>query len=129
MGDLNLLRESKPGPDIGGWAIRCGVALLFLAAGLEKFDNGPDGHWVKLFEDIGFGTWFRYFTGVVELLTVPLLLVPRTVLWGIAIAACTMGAATALVWLRLGHPGDSVFPGLIFLGLIALGWSRWRSTA
>jgi hypothetical protein len=40
------------------------VAFVFI--GSTKFDNDPNGMWVKLFEQIGFGQWFRYFTGAMQ---------------------------------------------------------------
>ncbi len=129
MGDLKLLPGPEPPNKIGDWAIRGGVTLLFFLAGLEKFSDSPGSHWVKLFQEIGAGTWFRYFTGVVEILGALLLLIPRTTLWGIAGWACTMASAAAILWLRLGRPGEGAFPGIILIGLIAFGWNRWKSTA
>jgi len=50
---------------VAEWSLRIFLALVFVAAGVDKF-IGP--MWVRVFNDIGVGQWFRYFTGVVELL-------------------------------------------------------------
>jgi hypothetical protein len=44
---------------MGDWLVRGCVALPFLIFGLEKFGNDP--HWTKMFREIGWGLWFRYF--------------------------------------------------------------------
>ena len=106
------------------WAVRGGFALLFLTAGWEKF--GTSGEWVEMFLQIGFGDWFRYFTGVVEVLGAVLLLIPKTVTAGLALLACTMFCA-ALLWIfRLGHPGNAVFDLGFFAALAGLWWYRRR---
>src|SRR5689334_11930273 len=64
MTELRLLdvgRESD-GPD---WVIRIVIAILLGIAGSEKFSNAPYSSWVRMFNQIGWGDWFRYFTGVV----------------------------------------------------------------
>ena len=51
---------------IGTWALRIFLAVAFLFFGLLKFREGDGSLYVRIFELIGFGQWFRYFTGVVE---------------------------------------------------------------
>jgi len=46
---------------LSDWMFRGGIALIFVFAGIDKFSPS----WIKLFRKIGFGQWFRYFTGVV----------------------------------------------------------------
>ena len=58
--------------------------------------------WVKLFQQIRAGQWFRYFTGA-EVLGATA---------GLALLACTMAAA------------DSIFSGIFFIALSAFWWSR-----
>ena len=45
---------------VGRWIPRIGVALLFLAVGGSKFPSHE--LWVRIFDPIGFGQWFRVFT-------------------------------------------------------------------
>jgi putative oxidoreductase len=107
---------------IADWALRGGFTLLFLSAGGEKF--GSSGGWTEIFQEIGFGQWFRYFTGAVEVLGAVLLLIPWTITAGLALLACTMLSA-ALLWIfRLHHPGNAVFSGAFFCALVAYWWSR-----
>src|SRR5215472_16740750 len=81
----SLPEASNP---IADWAVRGGFALLFLSAGAEKFGSG--GGWVEMFQEIGFGDWFRYFTGVVEVLGAVLLLIPKTATAGLSLLGSTM---------------------------------------
>jgi len=111
---------------LSDWMFRVAIALIFVLEGTEKFSANPDSSWVRLFQQIGAGQWFRYVTGLVEVLGAVLVLVPWTVTAGLALLGCTMAAATLIVLLVLGRPGDSVFPGIFFIGLAAFYWSRRR---
>jgi uncharacterized membrane protein YphA (DoxX/SURF4 family) len=105
---------------IGDWVLRGGIALFFVSAGADKFTSG----WVQLFQEIGFGQWFRYFTGVVEILGGVLVFIPWTVNVGLALLACTMASAALLLIFVVGHPADSVFSAAIFIGLALVWWNR-----
>jgi len=35
-------------------------------------------YWIKLFTDIGFGLWFMYLTGTLQIIGALLMIVPRT---------------------------------------------------
>ena len=78
MAEPKFLTDVEPRSAIGDWTVRGGVALFFLIFGMEKFSADPGSHWVLLFQQIGAGAWFRYFTGVVEVLGALLVLIPRT---------------------------------------------------
>ena len=110
---------------IGDWIVRGGIALLFASAGADKFTPT----WVTLFQQIGFGEWFRYFTGVVEILGAVLVLIPWTVTAGLALLACTMASAALLLIFVVGHPADSVFSGALFIALTLFGWNRRKQDA
>src|SRR5947209_19985926 len=94
------------------WLPRVAVALVFVAVGSSKFS---DPMWVRLFGRIGLGQWFRYLTGVMQIAGGLLVLIPRTSLAGIVLAACTMlGASVA--WLTVLHaPWNAPIPGAIFV--------------
>jgi putative oxidoreductase len=113
---------SAPAPRnaIGDWFSRGGIALFFALAGVDKFTSG----WVKLFQEIGVGQWFRYFTGIVEILGGALVLIPWTVYVGLALLACTMASAALILIFVVGHPADSVFSGTLFIALALYGWNR-----
>jgi len=93
MSDLQLTLEEKSSfiDTVGRWVLRVAVALLFFALGASKF--GSHSLWVRLFEQIGFGPWFRVFTGAVQTGGALMLLVPRLAWMGAAILTCTMFGA------------------------------------
>jgi uncharacterized membrane protein YphA (DoxX/SURF4 family) len=106
--------------DLNGWVLRGGVALFFVLVGAEKFQSGPAAQfWVTLFQQIGFGQWFRYFTGFMEVSGALLYLFPKTNRIGAAMLVCTMLGAMAVHIVIRHSIGDSVFP-LIFLVAVVL---------
>jgi hypothetical protein len=115
-----LLEERFTGFDIvRRWLPRVVVAVLFIFAGNAKFsDRSP---WVPIFDQIGFGDWFRYFTGILQVTGAVLVLIPRTIAIGILMLACTMvGAMTSWIFL-LGAPFNAVIPAALLLGLLFVG--------
>jgi len=126
MANLEFLPKDQPNT-LSDWLIRGSVACPFLIFGLEKFSTHAGTHWVHLFAQIGFGVWFRYCAGVVEVLGALLLLIPRFAIAGFILLACTMATATIIVAFVLHSPAQSIFPGVFFFGVsIAGGW-RWLS--
>jgi putative oxidoreductase len=101
------------------WILRLAVAGVFLSVGASKFDE--HSYWVKIFNQIGFGPWFRYLTGILQVAGAVLVIVPRTFLIGIGILAATMVGATAVWIVRFGAPGNAIIPAAILLALVAIG--------
>ena len=101
------------------WGVRILLALAFGAAGAAKLAGVPQ--MVQVFDAIGFGQWFRYVTGVVELGGALLLLVPATGFFGALLLAVTMacGAATHLVLI-----GGNPVPAIVLMLLSA--FVAWR---
>lgn len=122
MADLDLLPEPESRNQVPDWAIRASIAILFFLIGLGKFSSSPDSHWVIMFEQIHFGQWFRYFTGIVESTAALLVLIPRTAVFGLLLLACTMLCASLIVAFVLHQPGEATFPGFLFLVLAAVTW-------
>ena len=116
------LRE--PRNVLGDWILRLGIALIFVLFGAEKFSSSPESPWVKLFQQIGIGQWFRVFTGVVEVLGGVLVLIPPTITAGVALLACTMSSAAIILIFVLGRPADSIFSASLFIGLAIFWWTR-----
>ena len=106
------------------WGVRILLALAFGAAGLSKLAGVPQ--MVQVFEAIGFGQWFRYVTGVVEVGGALLLLVPATGFLGGLLLALTMvfAVATHLVLIG-GNPA----PAVVLTGLSAFVAWRLRPVA
>ena len=104
------------------WLPRVAVALVFVTVGYSKFS---DPMWVRLFGRIGFGQWFRYFTGVMQIAGGVLVLVPRLSLVGIAMLACTMAGAV-ITWIAFGLALNAPIPGALLLVLLAVGWTEYN---
>jgi putative oxidoreductase len=115
-------QASTPGPRnaMGDWILRGGIALFFVWVGADKFSAG----WVGLFDEIGAGQWFRYFTGVVEILGGTLVLIPWAAAIGLALLACTMASAALILIFVIGRPADSLFSAAIFTALAVFWWNR-----
>jgi putative oxidoreductase len=107
------------------WLPRLGIVFLFLFIGLSKFPNDPRGEWVEIFEQIGFGQWFRYFTGVVQVIGALLLLSPWTRTAGAVMLACTMMGAVLVDVFVAHYLGYALVP-LILLGAILATWFAGR---
>ena len=94
--------------------IKALVTLAFIAAGLAKL-AGVD-MMVATFDAVGFGQWFRYVTGAIEIGAAILLWVPGKQIYGAGLLVATMiGAALShLIWLGT----DTMLPAVV-LGLLA----------
>jgi len=103
------------------WLPRVALALAFVFVGYTKFDNDPHSEWVKIFEQIGFGRWFRYFTGAMQITGALLMLTPWTLTIGAAMLACTMVGAI-LVDIFVAHAAGFALLPLLLLGAIAATW-------
>ena len=101
------------------WILRVAVAVVFLSLGSSKFE--AKSMWVKMFDRIGFGQWFRYLTGILQVAGALLVLVPRTFLLGLGLLACTMIGAAAIWIFRLGGPADAIIPLIVLAGLVGVG--------
>jgi uncharacterized membrane protein YphA (DoxX/SURF4 family) len=100
-------------------AIRALVSAAFLAAGLAKLAGVA--MMVATFETIGWGQWFRYLTGIIEVGAAVLLWVPGMRALAALALVCTMiGAVIA----HLAVLGPSPLPAAV-LGVLA-GLLLWR---
>ena len=94
-------------------------ALAILALGAAKI--GSLAFMVEAFAKIGFGQWFRYFIGAVEMIAALALLVEGYAAFAAALLAYLMaGTVIAQAWLV----GGNSLPALLLLattGAIALG--------
>lgn len=99
--------------------IRALVSAAFLAAGLAKLAGVA--MMVATFETIGWGQWFRYLTGIIEVGAAVLLWVPGMRALAALALVCTMiGAVIA----HLAVLGPSPLPAAV-LGVLA-GLLLWR---
>jgi putative oxidoreductase len=102
------------------WALQVGLAALFLFAGFSKLAGAPA--MVTLFDAIGVGQWFRYVTGVIELGSAVMLLVPLAAPFGALLLAPAMVGAIATHLFIVG--GSPAVPSVLLLGLLVVVWAR-----
>jgi putative oxidoreductase len=94
------------------WGLRILLAAAFGAAGIAKLSGAPQ--MVQVFDAIGFGQWFRYVTGVVEVGGAVLLLVPATgFLGGLLLTATMAGAVATHLVLIGGSPAPAIVLALL----------------
>jgi putative oxidoreductase len=67
---------------IGRWSLRILTAAIFLVAGLMKLFGRPI--MVQEFDAVGFGQWFRYLTGLLEIIGALAVLAPYYSAFGAA---------------------------------------------
>jgi uncharacterized membrane protein YphA (DoxX/SURF4 family) len=97
-----------------------GVGLLFMVIGYTKFNSDPSSEWVRIFDQIGIGQWFRVFTGVMQITGGALMVPRRTRTVAAAMLGCTMLGAAAVDVFIMGSP--LVIAPLLLLFLIATVW-------
>src|SRR5712691_2043151 len=102
------------------WTLQVLVALAFVAAAAGRLLGSAD--MIGLFDAVGVGQWFRYVTGLLELLGALLLIVPGRAAFGsVLLAAVMVGAVTA--HLTVLHTAPTA--PLVLLALAALiSWGR-----
>ena len=106
------------------WILRLAVAVVFVSVGADKFE--AQSMWIKVFDQIGLGQWFRYLTGILQVTGAVLVIFPRTFLIGIGILACTMAGAVAVWIVRFGAPGNAVIPAAVLVALVTIGFHGAR---
>ena len=102
------------------WGLQILLALAFLGGGISKLVG--TAYMVHLFDQIGMGTWFRYLTGIIEVLSGIALLVPGWARFG---ALNLVGVMAGAVASHLFQIGGSPVPALVLLALVGLvAWGR-----
>src|SRR5688572_7303638 len=102
------------------WALQVGLATLFLFAGGSKLAGAPA--MVALFDAIGVGQWFRYVTGLIEVVSALGLLVPALAPFAALLLAPTMIGAIATHLFIVG--GSPALPVFLLFGLVVVVWAR-----
>ena len=121
MPELRLLAEEtrSTGDVLAAWLPRVAVALVFLSVGWEKFD--AHGMWPRIFARIGFGDWFRYLTGTMQVGGALLLLVPPLLRLGAAVLACTMIGAIVTSIFILNTGLAAIIPASLLAAIVFVG--------
>jgi putative oxidoreductase len=100
------------------WLPRVALAIVFVLFGALKF--AAHSMYVRIFDEIGLGQWFRYFTGVTEIAGAVLLLIPRAAFIGFILLGCTMAGAVSF-WIFNHNPFAALIPGTLLLAIIGFG--------
>ena len=111
---------------IAAWAVQILLAAAFLAAGGAKLAGAQI--MVQLFDQIGFGQWFRLVTGGVEVVGALALLIPGFAVIGAAWLGFTMLCAV-LTHLFLLHTSPAPAVVLLAVNLLAIWLRREELTA
>ena len=74
------------------WAIQVIAAMAFCLTGASKLAGAQS--MVQLFAAVGYGQWFRYFTGALEIGGALLIIFPGTAFLGACVLALVMSGAT-----------------------------------
>ena len=101
------------------WVTQVALVVIFLFSGGSKLVGAPA--MVNLFAAIGWGQWFRYVTGAIEVGAAIALLIPSAALFGAILLVATMIGATAAN-LFLGQ--SPAAPIVLLLVAAAVAWSR-----
>jgi uncharacterized membrane protein YphA (DoxX/SURF4 family) len=103
------------------WLVRVLVALIFIMAAYGKLTSAPA--MVGLFEIINIGQWFRYVTGILELMAAIFLLIPALTIFGALLIVGIMAGAVATHLFIIG--GSFTLPlALLLTSMLELYLSR-----
>jgi hypothetical protein len=114
--------ETRPGKalTVALWVVQIGLTLMFLMSGGSKLTGAPA--MVGLFDAIGIGQWFRYFTGTLEVVGAALLVVPPASGLGAALLIPVMlGAITTHLFVV---PSSPAVPLVLLVALAFVAWGR-----
>ncbi|GAA1878078.1 DoxX family protein [Actinomadura bangladeshensis] len=101
------------------------AAFLLIASGLPKLVGQADA--VETFELIGWGQWFRYVTGVIEVTGAIALVIPR--LAGLAATALIgLMAGAVLTQILVIEPAWSALPAAFAVVFAAIAYDRRAET-
>jgi putative oxidoreductase len=102
------------------WGVQVVLAGMFLLAGGSKLAGAAA--MVALFDAIGVGQWFRYVTGLIEVVSAVALLVPSLAPFGaVALVATLVGAVATHLFIIGGSPA---VPVVLLFGSLAVAWAR-----
>lgn len=98
------------------WISRIAIAVILLQTLYFKFTGHPES--VALFTKLGVEPWGRIGTGVIELVTGILILIPATAFIGAALSLGVMAGAIASHLLVIGIESDNDGGQLFMLAII-----------
>lgn len=102
------------------WILQGLLAAVFFMAGGSKLVGVMPA--VDMYNQIGLGQWFRYATGLIEVGSAVMLLIPPLAMFGAALLICTMIGAiiTHFTVLHTAPTG----PVVLLLLSVVIAWLR-----
>jgi putative oxidoreductase len=111
---------SSRGRTVALWMAQIALAAIFTLSGASKLAGAAQ--MVQLFDAIGIGQWFRYVTGLIEVGSAVLLLIPSLAFIGAVSLALTMvGAIFTHIFVVGGNPAG---PMVLLTATMAVAWIR-----
>lgn len=104
------------------WVLAAFLALTFAFAGGVKLIGAPA--MVQEFTQIGFGQWFRYLTGMLEVTGAAGMLIPKFRFWAALLIAIIMFCATLINLWVLRVPGLAGVTAVLMTLALLLAWLR-----
>ena len=104
------------------WLPRIFLALVFVYVGAIKVRD--EGMWVRLFEQIGIGQWFRYVTAIVEIVGGVLMLVPSATPLAVLLTSSAMVGALIVHATVTGFGPQTVTASVLLALSLLVAWSH-----
>jgi putative oxidoreductase len=104
------------------WVVQVLLAAMFLMAGGSKLAGAAN--MVAMYDTIGWGQWFRYVTGIIEVTAGITLLIPAVAVFGALLILPTMVGAI-IASLVVLHASPAI-PGVLLIGAAIVLWARRR---
>jgi putative oxidoreductase len=109
---VTSIEPTKSSRRIGTWALQWLVAAAFFAAGASKLAGAES--MVQLYAQIGVGQWFRYVTGLVEIVGAVALVYPGLAsIGGLWLGGTMFFATLTHVVILQTSPAPAVVLGLL----------------
>lgn len=114
--DLTRFPQLSRGAAAIAWTLQILLAAMFIFAGVNKLAGNP--MMIQLFDAVGIGQWFRYFTGTIEVIGAMGLLLPSTAPFAaLALVAVMIGAMITHLFIVGGSPAVPMAL-LVALGIV-----------
>ncbi len=106
------------------WLVQIGTAVMLLMSGYNKIAGNEQ--MVGLFNVIGIGHWFRYFTGLLEVGGSVLLFIPAlSGVGGVILAGVMVGAVATHLFIIGGSPATAI---TLLVASAFIAWGRKEKT-
>jgi putative oxidoreductase len=112
--------------NIAAWILAVLMAIIFTSAGGAKL-IGTSGM-IREFEQIGFGQWLRYVTGLLEVSGAIGMLIPKVRFWAALQIAAIMVGATVTNLTILHLPSLALVTAVLLVLVLSLAWLRRLGT-